>query len=319
MSTAVEYKDRSPLLIGIGILSLLIGAIAGFFGPLETYCFYLFSEGGRFHYEGFGFGSFMFGNIACQIIGYYLIATVLIPLGYGHLKRRRWARTYSLALLWSWLVVGIPLAVVFLFTAATAKELSLAVALIIATFMALSYLVIPGLLIWFYRSRDVRLTFEARDSHSYGLERLPMPVLVLGFLHLFYIVVLHLPLLFNGIFPFFGVFLSGLQGILLLDISIVCLACLTWGAAKLRVWAWWGSLVYWIAMTLSAILTFARSSYLDILSVVQFPPTEIEFLDGLPFRGVHFAMFIAIPLLATLGVVVLSRPHFRTADQAPGH
>ena len=38
------------------------------------YCFYLFSEGGRFHYEGFGFGSFMFGNIASQIVGYYLIA-----------------------------------------------------------------------------------------------------------------------------------------------------------------------------------------------------------------------------------------------------
>jgi len=63
-------------------------------------------------------------------------------------------------------------------------------------------------------------------------------------------------------------------------------------------------------MTFSAILTFARSSYLDILSVVQFPPTEIEFLDGLPFQGAHFAMFIAVPLLATLGVVLLSRPHF---------
>ena len=67
-----------------------------FIGPLEMYCFYLFSEGGRFHYEGFGFGSFMFANIAAQIVGYYLIALVAIPLGYGHVKRLRWARTLSL-------------------------------------------------------------------------------------------------------------------------------------------------------------------------------------------------------------------------------
>jgi hypothetical protein len=317
MRSAVDYRDRSPLLVGIGIISMLIGVTAAFFGPLETYCFYLFSEGGRFHYEGFGFGSFMFGNIACQIIGYYLIAMVLVPLGYGHLKRHRWVRTLSLILLWSWLVVGIPLVVVVLFTAATAKDLSLAAALIMAIFLGLSYLVIPGVLIRFYGSRDVRLTLEARHSTTYGFERLPMPVLVLSFLHLFYVVVLHMPLFFNGIFPFFGVFLSGMQGILLLDISVMCLVGLTWGALRLRIWAWWGSLAYWIAMTSSALLTFARSSYMDILSVVQFAPTEMEFLDGLPFQGVHFAMFVGIPLFATLGVILLSRRHFGVADQVP--
>ena len=73
----------------IGVLCLLGGIAVGALGPVEMYCFYLFSEGGRFHYEGFGFGSFMFGNIAGQIIGYYMIAAVLIPLGYGHLAKAR--------------------------------------------------------------------------------------------------------------------------------------------------------------------------------------------------------------------------------------
>jgi len=107
------YKDRSLVLALIGGFLLLVGLVAAFFGPIEMYCFYLFSEGGRFHYEGFGFGSFMFGNIACQIIGYYFIAALCIPLGYGHLKARRWARTLSLTLLECWLVVGAPLTVVF--------------------------------------------------------------------------------------------------------------------------------------------------------------------------------------------------------------
>ena len=215
------YRDRSPILAAIGVLLLLVGTVAAFLGPLEMYCFYLFSEGGRFHYEGFGFGSFMFGNIACQIIGYYVIAILFIPLGYGHLKTRRWARTVSLTLLWFWLVVGIPLIVVFFFMLVTAKELSLAGVLIVAILLGLSYLLIPGLLIRFYRSRNVRLTFETKDPKSYWTEKLPLPVLVLCSLFLFYAIALHIPIFFNGIFPLFGVLLFDIQGILLIDILVV--------------------------------------------------------------------------------------------------
>ena len=78
----METRDRRPILVIIGVLLLLVGLGAAFLGPVEMYCFYLFSEGGRFHYDGFGFGSFMFGNIAWQIVGYYLIALVAVPLGY---------------------------------------------------------------------------------------------------------------------------------------------------------------------------------------------------------------------------------------------
>jgi hypothetical protein len=115
------YRDRTPILVLLGTVLLLIGVGAAFVAPLEMYCFYLFSEGGRFHYEGFGFGSFMFANIAAQIVGYYIIAGVAIPLGYGHVKRLRWARTLGLTLLGFWLVGGIPLIVVFLFVLVASK------------------------------------------------------------------------------------------------------------------------------------------------------------------------------------------------------
>ena len=60
-------KQTKPISI-IGAFLFLSGIAIGFLGPLEMYCFYLFSKGGRFSYEGFGFGSFMFGNIAMQIM-----------------------------------------------------------------------------------------------------------------------------------------------------------------------------------------------------------------------------------------------------------
>jgi hypothetical protein len=84
-----NYKKQTRVFTIIGVLLLLSGIAIGFLGPLEMYCFYLFSEGGRFNYEGFGFGSLMFANIASQIIGYYLIAIIFILLGFGQLKVRR--------------------------------------------------------------------------------------------------------------------------------------------------------------------------------------------------------------------------------------
>jgi hypothetical protein len=306
----MDYKNQSWILNAFGVLLLLVGIAALAFGPAEMYCFYLFSDGGPFHYEGFGFGSFMFGNLATQIIGYYVVAILLIPLGYGHLRLRRWARNLALTLLYAWLVLGVPLIIVFLFILVTAKDLSPIAALAAVFLLGLSYLILPGLLIRYYQSRHVRLTFEGRDPEPHWIEQRPLPVLVLCFLLLFYIVVLHILIFFRGIFPFFGEFLFELEGILAIDFSILCLVWLLWGLARQRVWAWWGALAFFSLLTFSSILTFAKSSYSDILSKLSFPPTEMEALDGLPFQGVHFAVLVGVPLLLTLGAIVLSRRHF---------
>jgi len=310
----LDYRDRTFALVAIGALLLLVGIAAAILGPVEMYCFYLFSEGGRFHYEGFGFGSFMFGNITCQIGGYYLIAAVAIPLGYGHLKVRRWARKLSVTLLWFWLVVGLPLIVVLFLMLVTAKELSLAAVVIVAIALVLSYLALPGLLIRFYRGRNVRLTFKAKDPKTYWIEYLPLPVLVLSGLYIFFIIALHVPILFNGVVPFFGVFLNDLQGIMLLDLLIMCLACLAWGTLRLKAWAWWGALIYFGLTTVSSILTLLNSGLSDILLAMNLPPFEMEILQGLPLRGYHFAVFAGIPFLLTWGAIIRSKRHFETGS-----
>jgi MFS family permease len=306
-----DHKDRTRVIAVIGVLLLLSGIAVGLLGPLEMYCFYLFSEGGRFHYEGFGFGSFMFANLASQIVGYYLIAFLLIPLGYGHLKMRRWARTLALTLLWSWLVVGAPLTIVVFFILAGSKDLSLPAALMALVVLGLSYLVLPGLLIRFYQGRNVRRTLEAKDTRSYWVEDLPTPILVLSSLYSFYIIMLHILILFNGMFPVLGVFRFGLQGIVWLDISIACLVCLIWGTLRQRLWAWWGAVILLGLFTFSTILTFVRSSYSTILSGLALPPREMEFLGGVPVQGYHFAVLVGIPLLITWGMAILSKRCFR--------
>jgi hypothetical protein len=305
-----DFQDRRLLLTLIGIFLVAAGIVIGFFGPLEMYCFYLFSEGGPFHYEGFGFGSFMFGNIAAQIIGYYLIGIVGVCLGYSHLAMRRCARKLTLTLLWFWVIFGIPLTIVFLFVLFASKDPSIVGGLIALVLAGLAYFAAPWLLIQFYRSRDTRLTFEAHDAKPSWIDNLPQPVLVLSALLLFYVVVLHIPIFFSGLFPFFGLLLVDLEGIFVLDVSIVCLLGLTWGVLKLKPWAWWGTLVVVSLLTVSVIVTLVQYDLTDILSRMRFPPTEMEALQNLPFHGFHLALMVGVPLLVILGLLIASRPHF---------
>jgi hypothetical protein len=314
----MDYRDRSPVLLGIGTVLLLAGMAAAFLGPVELYSFYLFSDGGRFHYKGFGFGSFMFANIAVQVGGYYVIAMLLIPLGYGHLKVRRWARTLAETLLWSWLVLGVPLVIVAFFMLTSVKNLSRAAGIIAAVLLALSYVAVPWLLIRFYRGRNVRLTFEGKDEKTYWTEVAPVPVLVLCFLYAFYILALHVPILLNGIVPFFGSYLEGLQGVLVLTLLILSLVVLLVGTAGCRTWAWWGALMLFVLVATSSMATLVPSSYADILAAMDFPAREIEFLGGIPAQGTHFAFVLGIPLSLTLGVLLASKRHFGTEDPAPG-
>jgi hypothetical protein len=226
-------------------------------------------------------------------------------------RRFRWARTVALALLGFWLVAGIPLVMAFLFVLLASKDPSVLTAVVATVALALSYAVAPGLLIRFYRSRSVRLTFEARDSGSYWIEKVPLPVLVVAAMFVFTIVVLHILILFNGVFPFFCVLLFDLTGITLIGLSVIVLVGLIWGLVRLKGWAWWGSLLYWGFLSFSSIAALSRSSLADILSQMRFAPLEVEVLGGIPLHGAHLAMLAGIPLLVTLGLIVYSRRYFR--------
>lgn len=272
---------------------------------------FIYFLGGRFSYEGFRFGSFMFGNIASQIIGYYLIATVLIIVGYGHLKLRRWVRKLSLALLWFWLVIGLPLITGIFFILVATKELSDTVAVFTLMILGLAYFVFPWLLIKFYNSQKGKEIFCTIDVKHYWTDNIPPQVLALSFLYFFYIIMLHILILFQGIYPVFGVFVYGLHGIYLLDISIMCLVCLIWGTLQLKLWAWWGGVFFLGLFTISTVVTLLKTNYTNLLSILSFPPIEMNILKALPIQGYHLAILAGIPLFLTLITAILAKPYFK--------
>ena len=291
-------------LTGTGILLLLLGTGSLVVAPLEMICFSWFTPGGRFGYEGFGFGSFMFGNLAVQILGYYLVALLAVPLGYGHCTRKRWLRPVMLGLLWGWWVLGLPLLAVFLFVLFASKTLSVAVGVSVVVVALATYVVLPGVLIRFYTGDSVRHVLERDHPELTWAEALGVPMLVVVGLEVFFVIALHVLLLFNGLFPLLTGWATGLRGLALIDGAVVLLLLLVWGSLRRSRWALWGSLSYFSVMAILWIGTLLSTRWSELLGVLAFPAVERDMLSGMPLQGWHLALLVGLPLVGTLAAVV---------------
>jgi hypothetical protein len=310
----VSYRDRAWLLRAIGGACLLAGLAAAYIGPIELSVFRLFSEGGRFHYPGFGFGSFMYANIAAQTTAYYVAAALLIPLGYGHLALRRWVRPLTLAGLYTWLVLGIPLLLFGAFAIFSVKAMPDVVAWGFIVVMVLSYALVPWLAIRFYGGTNVRCTLAVRSPKPASLEQVPISLLIVALLFAFGVVALHLLILLNGLYPAFGALWTGQRGVQAIGATALAMAILAWGLVRRRAWAWWGATLLSGALALSIALTLVPMSWAEILDALAVPAYERAWLDGIPLRGAYLAVLAGGPMLVAVVILFAGRrgiPHGR--------
>ncbi len=313
-----RLKSHLPIalrLSGFGLL--LVGLVAAYYGPLEIYVFYFFSDGGRFSYEGFGMGSLWFAALVVQNLGYYLTAALLIPVGVGHIRLRRWALTLTRLYAWFWLGAGLLLAANLAGLIPPALDLDLpqdvvVQRLVVAGLVSLTGLVLlPALVLWFYGTEAVETAFDQHDQSRYWTERYPFSLLALLFLFGIMILVLHLAIFFQALFPWFGRLMLGRQPVYLISFCIVVLGVLIYGTARLRAWAWWVSLVFVSLLAISTGMSFAGHSFAEIVQLMDLPGYERQFLAEL--RLLHDFQPVGLlvpPLLACLGLLLYSRRYF---------
>ena len=236
-------------------------------------------------------------------------------------KLRRWALTLTQLYLWFWLGAGILLAgnLIALIPSAFRLEFSrdiLLVRLFLIGVSALIFLILmPGLALWFYRREKVRLVFEEHDSNSYWTEKYPFSLLALLLLFIIMILVLHLAIFFQSLFPLFGQIMLGRGSVYIISLCILILGFLIYGTVRLKRWAWWGSLGYVSLLTISSIMSFSRHSFYDIVLRMDLPSYEMELLDNLILlHDVHLVSLFAAPLLISLGLVLYSKRYFGNGD-----
>ena len=225
-------KIINIFLKAVGLVLILIGLVAAYYGPLEIFVFYLFSEGGQFYYDGFGMGSLWFAALVVQNIGYYVIAALCLPVGIGHVRERRWALTLTQLYLWFWLGAGVLffgnfiLLIPSIFKFGGRPDDLLWQVVTGGVFLLTALIVLPVVGLWFYKNEKVKAVFEAYDANIYWTERTPFPLLALLLLFIIMTIVLHLTLFFQSLFPMFGQIMLGRSAVYVVAFCIVILGIL---------------------------------------------------------------------------------------------
>jgi hypothetical protein len=197
-----------------------------------------------------------------------VIAAVFVTLGVGSIRARRWATRLTLSLSWVWLITGVGTTALTVWLlpglllaggagSALDDGLVSVIALLIALFLGVVYVVLPGAFVLFYRSPDVIATCRARDPQPDWTDRCPQRLLALAVAWaLGGLSIIAVPA-YGFVFPFFGRILSGAAGALGWLIVLVLSGALAWGTCRRAPWAWRTAMAACLIGGISSTLTFA--------------------------------------------------------------
>jgi len=311
-------KDRSAGLVIFGILTILLGALCAMLIPLmlASQAMAEKSTGVPGNYQA----------IIPAVAVYGVLAVALVWLGIGSIRKRRWARALLLIGAWIWLVMGVLVMATLAFLLpqiaagasaqgqmpAGAKWILVLVPLI---FMGIIFLIVPGILVFFYRSPHVKATFERLDPTPCWTDRCPLPVLALSLmLGIGAVSMIGMALTSRSVFPFFGLLLSGPSASAAM---IVMVAVWAWCARALYRLDPRGWLVVFAVICLFAIshmITYSFHDITEVYGLMGYTPQQREQIAKYSFlkNGV-MAWSALIWTLPMLGYLLYVKKYFRPA------
>jgi len=307
------YKDRSVGLTIFGILTILLGCVAALFVPLM-----LFGQMTSSKATG---TSAPISTILPAVLLYGALAVGLVWLGIGSIMARRWARALLLIFSWCWLVMGIVgvISTAFILpktlanlpsggtTGHPAVPTAVMTGILVGVFVVVGiiYVILPAIWIFFYNSRHVKATCEARDPVMRWTDACPLPVLAICLWLAFSVPMMVLtPLMGHGVMPFFGMFLTGVPGTLFCLGVAAIWGYAAWSLYRLEQRVGGLILIAFCVFMVSGILTFAHHDMLEMYRLMGFPEVQIEQIQktGLLVgnRMAWMMSFFAVPFLGYL-------------------
>jgi hypothetical protein len=318
------YKDRSTGLVIFGILTLLLGCLAGLLVPLMLF-------GQMMAAKAPNAPPVNHATLLPAIGIYGVLAVALVWLGIGSIKARRWARALLLIFSWSWLIMGICMTAVMPFvmskamanlppnakTGQPAMPPGAIIGMVIGMtlFFFVFFVLVPAVWTFFYQSRHVKATCAARDPVTRWTDACPLQVL--GFCLWTWLAVppmLVMALTGLAVMPCFGMFVSGLPG------ALVCLmVAAVWGVAgwwlyRLDARGWWLILIAMVLFMVSALLTYAHHDISELYQLQGLPQAQIDQIQKMGlFTGNRMGWFTALCSLPFLGYLLFIKKYLRKA------
>ncbi len=280
-STAAPLSTRG--LIAMGVVLIVLGAVSGCFALLTPLA-PLMAKWSQQQMPPMDAKS-----MAAAALTQGAFAAVLITLGIASCRALRWVVPVMLSIAWIWLITGtINFGLALWVTPRMMEQLRAQLpdtagsesmlVLMIAIGHAISFILqvaIPGALIFFYKRPAVLAACRQRHPEPSWTDRCPTTVVAIS-IALALLALMLLFGLFYNVVPFFGVILTGVPAaVSLLAGGAVC-ALLSWSTARLKMAAWWGTVVLFIFITIGPVITFIRHDIFDIYAAGGMPPQQIE-------------------------------------------
>src|SRR5688572_6441981 len=312
------YKNRRTGLIVFGIALIALGGLCLLFVPLMALGHFMAAKTGQSNLR----------MVLPSILMYAALGALLVTLGIGSIKGRRWARAVTLVLSWAGLVIGVLSIFMFIWMGPTffnamaeaggeplppaARTIMMVV---VVGFMAVFLVLIPGLLALFYGSRNVKATVEAMDPQPRWTDACPLPVLAVSLLTAFgAVTLLTMPVAYNGTIPLFGTILSGVVGSLLWLVLAALLGYAAWSIYHLRVTGWWIVLAVLVVFTISNVITFSRIDLMALYRTMGYPEDQLELLERVNiFTPAQIVGWSVVCVLPILGYLLFIKKYFRRA------
>ncbi len=307
------FKDRRAGLIIFGIVQIVMGACCAMLIPLML-------MGLRANAGG---AAAVNVRMVIPIIGIYApLAVALVWLGIGSIMARRWARALILIESWMWLVVGLVSFVTIvppmlrMFNQGLAgRQLPpsgamYAQAIVFAVFCFM-YVTLPGAFVLFYRSPHVKATCDAADPHVRWTDKCPLPVLALSLLLAFGSLSMTMTLSYGGVFPFFGMLLTGPPAIVTSLAIGILFAYLAWGTYKLKMSAWWITLIVYTIFLSSSVITFSLIDMMGMYRAMDFPEEQLKAIQQAKvIENMNMPVQMGIWLVLNVGYLLWVRKDF---------
>ena len=322
--TGPAFRDQSTGLTLFGVFQLLLGGFCGLAA-------FMMLAMATIPQRGVPGGTPMGLRQAIPMAGLYVVMAVAgVLLGIGSIRARRWAWALTLVLSWMWLIVGICALLCWLIWAPylyasmqqqmkMPPQALLVMQIVMGGMLGCMYILLPGVFLLFYQRSAVRATCRWRDPQTRWTDRCPLPVLAVS-LALAYSA-LQMPFslaAYGGVIPLFGRFVTGIAASALLLFLCVVSACLAWGMYRLKMVAWWGSVVLCIVGSASATMTFAQPNALKTMyEKMDLPPAQLEMINkmGIPDRlSGGMVWLMPISALLVLGYLVWVRRYFKAGE-----
>jgi len=310
------FQDRKTLLVVFGILQIFLGAICALMVPLMMVSLAV----SKFAPSGAA-APMNPGMMMASVFVYMMLAVWFIWVGIGSIKARRWARALILVSAWIWLIGGvIGGSMMLLFTADMFAKMPntgqmpqafmIIMKVVMAVFMFIFLVLIPGALILVYGRKNVKMTTEFYDREVRWTDKCPLPVLGLVLLFGFGAVSLLNMVFYGRVVPVFGSLVNGLPGLFIILAMVAVLGYLTRGLYRLDIRAWWAAIVFVILVSVSVILTFSRVNLLDFYAAMNFPAQQIELMKQYGIQDSPIMKLTGLWGLPILGYLLFVRKYF---------